>query len=158
MRMSFWRWSISSIPLLSLAMHASLFPATTGSLASFTADFTCSLCLYCYSCPFFSKVWGSGRRIFFSSLICVFEDSSSCLFTDSNLLSMMDESFFQHCWLLLFQFGFDCRINARYKAPKKNAAAELRIKKITARKSEKCDKSIDKRNSGSDVTLEWSPQ
>ena len=71
---------------------------------------------------------GSVRRVFFSSLICVFEDSSSCLFIDSNLLSNGRE-FFQHCWLLPFQFVLDCRIHVRYKAPKRNVTAELRILK-----------------------------
>ena len=98
---------------------------------------------------------GSVRRVFFSSLICVFEDSSSCLFIDSNLLSNGRE-FFQHCLLLPFQFGLDCRIHVRYKAPKRNVTAENRIK-ITAITIDKSEKSIDKRNSGSgsDVSLEW---
>ena len=39
------------------------------------------------------KMRGSVRHIFFCLLFCMFEDSSSCLFIDSNLSSLMDESF-----------------------------------------------------------------
>ena len=51
MRMSFWRWSISSIPSSSLAMQASFFPATATSLALFNCQWvrTAKTIICCYS-------------------------------------------------------------------------------------------------------------
>ena len=58
-RMSFWRWWISSIPSFSLAMHASCFPLVAASLASLTTDFTSVFILlfvsFLFECMWFRK-------------------------------------------------------------------------------------------------------